>query len=151
LLTENQRGTLRRTEMLLVLEHKTGRIQYEAAPLSMVKENFTDMWNEIESLLKQQLTVEEIFYFAFFIHLVFVNIHPISNGNGRISRLLEKWFLAEKLGERVWFIQSEKFYYKHVNDYYENLARLGLFYEALDYEKSVPFLLMLPQSLIFEK
>jgi hypothetical protein len=26
-----------------------------------------------------------------------------------------------------------------------------LFYEGLDYEKAIPFLLMLPQSLIFEK
>lgn len=150
LLPENQRGTIRKTEML-VMEHKTGRIQYEAAPLSIVKDSYAAMWNEIENLLKQELTIDEIFYYAAYIHLVFVNIHPFSDGNGRISRLLEKWFLAEKLGERAWYIQSEKFYYKHVNDYYKNLARLGLYYEALDYEKSIPFLLMLPQSLIFEK
>lgn len=67
------------------------------------------------------------------------------------SRLLEKWFLVEKLGERAWYIKSEKNYYTHVNDYYKNLARLGLFYEVLDYEKAMPFLLMLPQSFIFEK
>lgn len=150
LLPENQRGAIRRTEML-VMEHKTGRIQYEAAPLSIVKDSHEALWREIEMLLNQELTIEEVFYYASFIHLVFVNIHPFSDGNGRIARLLEKWFLAEKLGERAWYIQSEKYYYKHVNDYYKNLARLGLFYEALDYEKSIPFLLMLPQSLVFEK
>jgi Fic family protein len=150
LLPENQRGNIRKTEML-VMEHKTGRIQYEAAPLSIVNECYAALWNEIEILINQELTIEEVFYYASFIHLAFVNIHPFGDANGRISRLLEKWFLVEKLGERAWYVQSEKYYYKHVNDYYKNLARLGLYYEALDYEKSIPFLLMLPQSLNFEK
>ncbi|WP_220392957.1 Fic family protein [Chitinophaga lutea] len=34
------------------------------------------------------------------IHLVFVKIHPRADGNGRSARLLEKWFLAVKLGKR---------------------------------------------------
>jgi Fic family protein len=28
-------------------------------------------------------------------------------GNGRTARLLEKWFLAEKLGAKAWFVESE--------------------------------------------
>ncbi len=150
LLPKLQRGAIRKTEML-VMEHKTGRIQYEAAPLAVVEKQYTKLWEEIESLLNRELTIDEVFYYASFIHLAFVNIHPFGDGNGRISRLLEKWFLAEKLGERAWYIQSEKHYYKNVDSYYKNLARLGLYYEALDYERSLPFLLMLPQSLTFEK
>ena len=150
LLPINQQGIIRTAEMV-VLEHKTGRIQYEAAPATIVQERYHLLWKEIEMLLNKTLTIEEVFYDAAFIHLALVNIHPFWDGNGRISRLLEKWFLAEKLGERAWFIKSEKYYYKQVDDYYSNLARLGLFYEKLEYEKSIPFLLMLPQSLIFDK
>jgi hypothetical protein len=51
------------------------------------------------------------------------------------------------LGERAWFIASERHYYRNLNDYYRNLQRLGLEYEYLNYERCVPFLLMLPQSL----
>ena len=150
LLPALNRVAIRKTEML-VMEHKTGRIQYEAAPAAIVENLYNELWNEIKELLQQKLSIEEVLYYASFIHLAFVNIHPFNDGNGRIARLLEKWFLSEKLGEQAWFIRSEKYYYKHVNDYYKNLARLGLFYEILDYEKSIPFLLMLPQSLIFEK
>ena len=150
LLPKVQQGILRQTDML-VMEHKIGRIEYEPAPMTIVKKQYSKLWKEIETLLNNELTIEEIFYYAALIHLTFVNICPFSDGNGIISRLLEKWFLAEKLGERAWYIKSENYYYKNADSFYKNLARLGLFYEGLNYEKSVPFLLMLPKSLTFEK
>ncbi len=55
------------------------------------------------------------------------------------------------LGEKAWYIGSEYYYYKNLQSYYNNLARIGLFYDELQYEKCLPFLLMLPQSLIINE
>lgn len=146
LLPEIKQG-MYRTGNMVVMEHKTGRIQYEAALVHEVQNLMNLLWQDIEQLKKESLSIEEIFYFASFIHIVFVNIHPFEDGNGRAGRLLEKWFVAQKLGKKAWFMQSELNYYNNVNDYYKNLNRLGMFYEQLDYSKSLPFLLMLPNSL----
>jgi Fic family protein len=76
--------------------------------------------------------------------MVFVNIHPFEDGNGRAARLLEKWFIAQMLGKKAWYLQSELYYYSNVNDYYKNLNRLGLFYDELDYSQALPFCLCFP-------
>ena len=150
LLPENKQG-IYRTGNMLVMEHKTGRIQYEAAPFSEVKKLMNLLWEDIETLKEEKLKINEVFYFAAFIHLVFVNIHPFEDGNGRAGRLLEKWFIAEKLGAKAWYLQSELNYYNNVNDYYKNLNRLGMFYEQLSYSKALPFLLMLSNSVNINK
>ncbi|BAU55149.1 Fic family protein [Mucilaginibacter gotjawali] len=146
LLPSNKQGVFR-TGNMVVMEHNTGRIQFEAAPAQSLKDNMERLWEDIEQLKMEPLTPPEVFYFAAFIHIVFVNIHPFEDGNGRAARLLEKWFIAEKLGKKAWYLQSELNYYKHVNDYYRNLNRLGVFYEELNYAKSLPFLLMLQNAL----
>ena len=149
LLPEKWRGVYRQNEML-VMEHKTGRIQFEAASFSIVKNEMDNLWADIDFLLNEKTSIEEIFYYASFIHLAFVNIHPFNDGNGRAARLLEKWFLAQKLGEVAWYIQSEKYYYHHVDSYYKNLNTLGMFYEKLDYAKADSFLQMLPNAINYK-
>ena len=150
LLPESQRGLVR-TGNMVIMEQQTNRIQYEAASASIVKREFECFWNELSELMNASLSEEDVFYYAALIHLVFVKIHPFTDGNGRTARLLEKWFLASKLGEKAWYIGSEYYYYHNLQAYYNNLARIGLFYDELKYEKGVPFLLMLPNALIIKK
>ena len=150
LLPEKWRGAYRKNEML-VMEHNTGKVQFEAAPFGIVEEKMNKLWQDITQLQTVKLTTEEIFYYASFIHLVLVSIHPFNDGNGRSGRLLEKWFLATLLGEQAWYIKSEKYYYDHVNEYYKNLNRVGMFYEQLDMAKGDLFLQMLPKAVNYKE
>jgi Fic family protein len=146
LLPVSQRGKVR-TGNMVIMEQHTQRIQYEAASSVIVSKEYDLFWKELDSLLSNNLAIQEVFYHASLIHLIFVKIHPFNDGNGRTARLLEKWFLSHFLGEKAWFVSSELYYYQHLEAYYANLARVGLFYHELDMEKSLPFLQMLPNSL----
>lgn len=106
-----------------------------------------ELFDDISTLLEREMGAEEAFYYGSLIHLVFVHIHPFADGNGRSARLLEKWFVASKLGKDFWKLSSEHFYKEHRDEYYQNI-NLGVNYYELNYEKSLPFLLMLPTSLI---
>ena len=145
ILSKNKQGKVRTGNMYVTT--KDGRIEYVAASPYEVATEMNKFYNDLEYLLSIDLTVQEIFYYASLLHLVFVKIHPYEDGNGRTSRLIEKWFLAEKLGEKAWLIQSEKNYYNNHQTYYKYIRLLGMEYEVLDYSKSIPFLTMLPQSL----
>lgn len=122
-----------------------GKIEYVAASPFEVEKEMAKLYNDIAVLLQKNLSIEEVFYYAAFIHLVFVKIHPWNDGNGRSARLIEKWFIAQKLGDKTWFLQSEKMYYNQHNMYYKNIRLLGLEYPDLDYAQALPFLLMLPK------
>jgi Fic family protein len=139
------RGTIRTVNMYVTTPD--GRIEYVVCPPAKVKAELDKLYLDIGLLIKADLSFEEVFYFASLLHLVFVKIHPFEDGNGRCARLLEKWFLAEKLGAKAWFIQSEKYYYEKHQVYYKNIRLLGLEYEELNYDQALPFLLMLPKSI----
>jgi Fic family protein len=143
ILIKKERGKIRKVKVGVRSE---GRLIYLAIEPELIKPELEKLFDDIALLLKSKLTTEEIFYYAAYIHLVFVNIHPFVDGNGRATRLIEKWFLAKMLGENAWCITSEKNYWDNRPTYYKNL-QIGVNYYEVKYEKSIPFLLMLPNAL----
>ncbi|MES2457272.1 MAG: Fic family protein [Bacteroidota bacterium] len=145
ILSKQLQGTLRTGNMYV--STPDGRIEYVAASPYKVKAEMEKFYADLSLLIETDLPVESVFYFASMIHLLFVKIHPWNDGNGRCARLIEKWFLAQKLGEKAWFLSSEKHYYAEHTTYYANIRKLGLEYQELDYDQALPFLLMLSQAL----
>lgn len=145
ILAKNRQGKYRTQNMYV--STPDGRIEYVAASPFEVEQEMEKFYADLRMLLETAMSTEEVFFYASMIHLVFVKIHPWNDGNGRCARLIEKWFLAEKLGDKAWFIQSEKMYYDKHQTYYSNISILGLEYPSLDYGKALPFLLMLPNSI----
>ena len=146
IVAQNQQGKNRIHNMYVASDD--GKIEYVAISPYQLESEMNKFYDDLNELLLKNLNFKEIFYYASMIHLVFVKIHPWNDGNGRSARLIEKWFISEKLGAQAWYIQSEKNYYQNHQLYYQNLRVLGLEYELLNYSKVLPFLQMLPQSLL---
>ena len=140
LLPKSQRGLIRTNPMFVINEQD--RIEYIAAEPKIVNREMERLIADIDLLLKAKLSSTEIFYYASLVHLVFVKIHPFQDGNGRMARLIEKWFLVSKLGEKAISVGLEKNYYRNLSLYYQNIKKLGLEYIDLDYSKSLAFLKM---------
>jgi Fic family protein len=123
LVKENQ-GKFRKGLMYVV--NSEGKIEYVAASPDKVEEQMLKFGEDLQVLLNANLSFEEVFFFASMIHLVFLKIHPFEEGNGRTARLLEKWFIASKLGKKAWFMSTEKYYYHKREEYYRNIRAIGL-------------------------
>lgn len=145
ILKKSKQGKVRVSNMFVITTD--GKIEYVAATPDKVKLEMQRFYTDLILLVKANLTFEETLFYASMIHLVFVKIHPFDDGNGRTARLLEKWFLAQKLGDKAWFVQSEKNYYDNHQTYYNNIRRLRLDYEELNYDEALPFLQMLPKAI----
>ncbi len=137
------RGKLRKEKVGIISNSK---LEYMAVEPEFVKQEITKLLADITELLSRDLSHSEIFYYASMIHLMFEKIHPFVDGNGRGGRLLEKWFIKEKLGHKAWLIQSEQYYFIKRNDYYRYLS-IGFDYYSLKMEKCIYFLLLLPMSI----
>jgi Fic family protein len=140
---KKQRGVLRNQPIGIF---SAGKLEYLAVEPHLVKQEFLKLFHDIETLLKTDLSYNEILYYASMMHLIFEKMHPFNDGNGRAGRLLEKWFLASKVGENAWALKSEQYYAEHRPQYYKNI-HIGVNYYELNMDKCFPFLLMLPESL----
>ncbi len=144
LLPMNERGTLRNVQ-IGIRDASSMKPIYLAVEPEYLKTEFDKLFQDIEFLLQSELTLNETFYFASLLHLWIAMIHPFADGNGRSARLLEKWFLAQKIGEIAWSINSEKHYWDNRNEYYDKIA-IGYNYYDLHWDRSLPFLMLLPNS-----
>ncbi|MEM6298346.1 MAG: Fic family protein [Bacteroidota bacterium] len=121
-------------------------LAYMAVEPEFVVREMAIFFKDLDKLLGQTLTESEVFYFASLIHLRFAHIHPFRDGNGRAARLLEKWFIAQKLGSNFWTIPSEEYYKKNQAQYYQTIS-LGVNFYELNYDRCLDFLEMLPKCL----
>lgn len=121
-------------------------LAYMAIEPEFVEKEMKVFFQDINGLISSNLNEIEVFYFASLIHLRFAHIHPFRDGNGRAARLIEKWFVAEKLGRNFWKMPSEEFYKKNQTNYYETIS-LGINFYELNYDKCIGFLEMLPSCL----
>ena len=124
---------------------KSGLI-YLAIEPEFVQNEMKILFNDIAKLLQEKISQQEVFYYASLIHLKYVHIHPFMDRNGRTARLVEKWFIAEKLGHVFWQIPSEEYYKNHRKKYYESI-NIGVNFYELNYDKCINFLKLLPNCL----
>lgn len=143
LLIKSKRGAYR-IEQVGVFG-KTG-LAYMAIEPDFIEKEMKLFFADIEQLISEELSKEEVFYFASLIHLRFAHIHPFRDGNGRAARLIEKWFITEKLGREFWKIPSEEYYKTNQARYYETI-NLGVNFYELNYDSCLGFLEMLPNCL----
>lgn len=95
LAAKERQGKLRTQNMYVTAPD--GHIEYVAASPFEVESEMHKLYVDITVLLAADMSIDDVFFYASLIHLVFVKIHPWSDGNGRSARLIEKWFLAQKL------------------------------------------------------
>lgn len=113
-------GRLRRTD-IYVQQEGSGRTVYTGpAP-----EEVDGLLDELLSSLASNSPDEHPLVSAAMAHLNLVMIHPFSDGNGRMSRILQSWRLYwDRLAEAA-FVSVEEYLGRNTEAYYAVLAEVG--------------------------
>jgi len=138
--------TISYRRVAVAIFNERGRRIYKPPGSEYVTALMTSLFQQIRQLLRQEMSLSEVFYHASLIHLKMFLIHPFVKNNMKAAILLEKWFLAEKLGKVYIKLPSEKYYCLNKERYRMNTL-IGTAYNYVDYSRCLPFLLMLPESL----
>ena len=136
ILSKNRQGCYRKEPVGVF---SSQGLEYMAIEVGSLEGEMKEFFTEIKKLLNKKMTKKEVYFWSLWLHLILVLIHPFSDGNGRMARILEKWFLAEKLGKEYWFLEIEKFYWENLDWYYRSL-NLGVNYWEVDFKKAWKFL-----------
>ena len=90
IVAKNKQGKVRTQHMYVLTDD--GSIEYVAASPFQVETEMKKFYEDLAILVKTEMGIEEVFFFASVIHLVFVKIHPWNDGNGRSARLYKNGF-----------------------------------------------------------
>ncbi len=121
-------------------------LEYMAIAWQYVEQEMTKLFAIVETIQAQSLSEKEALFWASFLHVSIALIHPFSDGNVRIARLCEKWFLASVLGAHAFLLPTEEQYALHRSRYYRTL-KLGVNYWEVQMKNALPFFLLLPHLL----
>ena len=76
LVTKKYQGRYRDQEVH-IYNLETGQKIYTGAPVDLVESEMKKLFDDIILLQERQLTIDQIFYYASFIHLIFAKVHPL--------------------------------------------------------------------------
>jgi len=113
-------------------------LEYMALEANLVQGEMSALFALVSKLFERKIKRGEVYVWSMYLHIMIALIHPFADGNGRVARLIEKWFLAEKLGGKYWYIESERFYFENLKKYYASLS-LGVNYWEVNFKKLKKF------------